>query len=185
MVQVVAARRLFERGIMVKDGGALERLAEADHVVFDKTGTLTKGVPRLVDGDGVDPALLAIAAAMARQSHHPYSQAIAALGLRRAAPAVTIIDLGEHPGCGLEGPDGKLYRLGRPEWARPPMRVVSPASCCRRRAVLCRFSFEDELRSGARDAIAESMTKGLPVEILSGDHEEPVRRLAASLDVPY
>jgi len=186
MVQVVAARRLFERGIMIKDGGALERLAEVDHVVFDKTGTLTSGTPRLIDGDRIDPHLVAIAAAMGRQSHHPYSQAIAAFGLRRAVPALTTADLDEQPGCGLEAiVDGTPYRLGRPDWAADcegsgPGVVLSHGG-----RVLCRFQFEDMLRSGARQAIAASWAKGLPVEIVSGDHEEPVRGLAASLDVPY
>ena len=55
MVQVMASQRLFAQGVMAKGGGALERLAEADHVVFDKTGTLTSGLPRLVD-TGIEPS---------------------------------------------------------------------------------------------------------------------------------
>src|SRR5690606_40647490 len=48
IVHVVAAGRLFERGILMRDGAALERIAEVDSVAFDKTGTLTVGNPRLV-----------------------------------------------------------------------------------------------------------------------------------------
>ena len=83
IVQVVAARRLFEKGIMVKDGGALERLAEIDTVVFDKTGTLTaRKAARLLNPGAIDPSAMATAAAIAAHSRHPISRAIA-----DAAPA--------------------------------------------------------------------------------------------------
>jgi len=185
MVQVVAARRLFERGIMVKGGGALERLAEIDHVVFDKTGTLTNGVPDLADRRSIDPELLAVAATMATHSRHPYSQAIAAEGHACGTRAVALTDLVEHAGAGLEGRIGDtVYRLGRPDWAHdgdPRPEVVLAANG----QFLCRFRFCDQLRPGAREAVATLLARGLSVEILSGDHEEPVRRLASSLNLPW
>lgn len=186
MVQVVAARRLFEQGIMVKDGGALERLAEADHVVFDKTGTLTGGAPQLVDADGIAPDSLALAAAMASRSRHPYSQAIAAEGLRRHVPAVALAGIGEHAGAGLEARLGdKVYRLGRADWALPAAQDGGPGVVLTEDGrLLCRFAFADGLRAGAVEAVAALKAKGMPVEIVSGDHREPVHRIASSLDVP-
>jgi Cu2+-exporting ATPase len=186
MVQVVASQRLFGCGIMAKGGGALERLADADHVVFDKTGTLTSGTPRLIDG-GIAAGSLAIAAEMAAGSRHPYSRAIAAEGRTRHVPTVTVADLREQAGAGLEGRIGDThYRLGRPGWALTKADgeeagVVLSADG----VLLCRFAFEDELRAGARAAIEQLQADGLTIEIVSGDHEDAVQRLAKSLGLPY
>ena len=116
IVQVIAARRLFERGIMVKDGTGLERLAEIDTVVFDKTGTLTTGRPEL-DGP-VDGSALALAAALAARSSHPYAQALASAHTGAAPATVPLDAVHEIPGHGLEAHiGGDLLRLGRADWA--------------------------------------------------------------------
>jgi P-type Cu2+ transporter len=191
MVQVVAARRLFESGIMVKDGGALERLAEIDTIVFDKTGTLTSGVPRLVMSGEVDHGLIAIAAGLARHSRHPYSRALVDAAAAHPACQVEFDDISEHPGCGLEAHAGAVtYRLGRPEWVLANAgheRISGNESVvlARNGSRLADFRFEDRLRRDAATAVAELKDIGLPIEIVSGDREASVGSIAAELGVPH
>src|SRR5207244_2511100 len=64
------ALRAERAGVIVKDGGAIERLAQARSVLIDKTGTLTLGEPaveRVLALDGYDPDELRRLAASADQ----------------------------------------------------------------------------------------------------------------------
>jgi Cu2+-exporting ATPase len=187
VVQVVAAGRLFSRGIMVKDGSAMERLAEIDHAVFDKTGTLTLGRPRLVAPEQVDRRHLATAAGLAMHSRHPLSQALveAAHG-----PHPVFLDVQEVPGEGLEAAtaDG-TYRLGRASFAlagpaRAESDAYSQALLSLNGQVLETFRFEDRLRADAGAAIDALRADGIDSEILSGDRTPAVARTAAMLGVP-
>ena len=192
MVQVMAARRLFEKGILLKDGGALERLAEIDTVVFDKTGTLTVGAPRLINRGELDPAIVALAARIAMHSQHPYARALAALanGADASWPNDAVIT--EVAGAGMEARIGAhVYRLGRPSWAviasagheieTDGSNVVLSEDGKR----LAAFEFSDPLRCGAAEALQDLKQSGVAVEILSGDRAQSVRQVADSLGIAF
>jgi Cu2+-exporting ATPase len=192
MVQVVAARRLFENGIMVKDGGALERLAEVDTVVFDKTGTLTLGVRRLVASCDANHEAVAIAAGLASHSRHPYSRVLVEAAVGIPASPIEFDEISEHPGYGLEARAGAIvYRLGRPDWALAEMpevkRVPHNESVVLSKdgSRLADFRFEDRLRVDAATAVAELKEGGLLVQVVSGDREAPVGLIAAELGVTH
>ncbi|WP_152485825.1 heavy metal translocating P-type ATPase [Euryhalocaulis caribicus] len=187
MVQVMAARRLFERGIALKEGSALERLAEVDTVVFDKTGTLTLGELQITDS-GVAGADLQAAIALSARSRHPVARAVAALD---ASPdQVEIEEFVEHPGQGIEGRvTGNLYRLGRPEWALNSPSNVSEVSASTG-AALSRdgvavgfFAATDAIRPQSFEAIDALRRKGHEVEMLSGDRDKTVDAMANSLEI--
>jgi Cu2+-exporting ATPase len=84
-----------------------------------------------------------------------------------------------------------LYRLGRAEWALGAATAddanvggANVVLACDGR-LLADFAFEDRLRDGARDAIAELVRDGFVVEVLSGDRDEIVRRIANDLGVRH
>jgi Cu2+-exporting ATPase len=185
IVQVIAARRLFENGIMVKDGSGIERLAGVDAVAFDKTGTLTLGRPRLLGGDRYAPDTLSLAAALAVHSRHPLSQALAAAGAGLAPASSRFTDIVEHPGLGIEARQGEtLYRLGRAGWALSGKGEAAQGTVLSRDGrLLATFAFEDTVRPGGREAVRKLQDAGLAVEILSGDREPVVADVAARFGI--
>lgn len=177
MVQAAAARRLFGIGVTMKDGSALERLAEIDHVVLDKTGTLTTGRMRVTSHD-VPQTELPVAAALARLSRHPAANAVAALG---SGEGVEVSEVRELPGNGIEARIGAcIWRLGRPGWAveGDGDRSGSGPWLSRDGIFFGRFDVSDTLREGAAAAVTALKDSGLSVELLSGDAEEETRRVA-------
>lgn len=187
VVQVVAAGRLFAGGVMVKDGSAMERLAEIDTAVFDKTGTLTLGKPRLVDREKADRTHLALASALAAHSRHPLSMALASAW---AGPMPLFESVTEVAGGGLEAetPQG-LYRLGNRAFASGSAAAgdeehgLSEVVLSRNGKVLETFRFEDTLRAGAEDAIATLKRAQIDMAILSGDRAPAVARIAGLLGI--
>ncbi|QND23585.1 cadmium-translocating P-type ATPase (plasmid) [Rhizobium leguminosarum bv. viciae] len=188
VVQVVAAGELFRKGIMVKDGSALERLAEADTVAFDKTGTLTMGSPRLVGVDTMDESATAIACGLAEHSRHPLSRAL----VRDAETAPISFDsVTEIPGGGLKARNGAdIYRLGNTAFAggtsfvsRTADSPFSEVVLSKNGVDLARFFFDDTLRPGAREAIDRLGTAGLETLIVSGDRQTVVDNTAHALSI--
>lgn len=183
MVQVVLARRLFERGVMATDGSAFERLREIDTVVFDKTGTLTTGAPRLLDIDGIAPETLKLATALARTSIHPMARAIAAAGVSTEKPP-TFTDVRETAGMGLEARlGGDLYRLGRPEWALTTQDEAVMTVLSKNGKALAHFSFGEDMRRGARDLVDALKARNFDVILLSGDSPKAVDLVAGALGI--
>src|SRR6266851_53294 len=101
-----------QKGVLVKDGRALDLLCEVDTVLFDKTGTLTRERPeigRIIGANGFRPLqILRFAAAAERKFHHPIALAIlqkaAEQGLRPPATDATQYKVGYGITVGI--PDG-------------------------------------------------------------------------------
>lgn len=179
-----ASGRLFRRGFLIKDGTALERLAEVDTIVFDKTGTLTLGTPEASNLKEHCRSDLEVAAALSAGSSHPLSRALASgIAAMVIAPA-RVSDVQEVPGFGVEGSwNDQRVRLGRAEWVDADA-VDETATYLRiGDAPAKAFTFTDRPRPGAEEAVAALTAAGKRVLLLSGDAESPVAALARRLGI--
>ncbi|MEI7669052.1 MAG: copper-translocating P-type ATPase, partial [Pseudomonadota bacterium] len=183
VVQVVASGRLFRKGMMLKSGDALERLAVIDTIVFDKTGTLTIGKPQLIDADSYNKSDLQLAASLAAKSKHPLSRAISDAW----KGDLINLEVSEESGNGLKSEyNGKEVRLGRRAWCGDENADNDEALeiwLNINGSKPIRFTFADVLRPDAVETINELKNNNKTIILLSGDRERVVRKIAGILGI--
>lgn len=184
-VTTAASARLFRKGLLIKSGTALERLAEVDTIVFDKTGTLTDGAPEPHGLDELNIEEGSVALALSMGSAHPLAKALCAGLTAKGVTPARVTDIVEYPGFGVEGQwTGKTVRLGRAEWVGACDAGGTTATYLRIAQDPARaFSFTDTLREGAAELVAGLQAEGKRVVLISGDVEAAVQAFAGRIGI--
>jgi P-type Cu2+ transporter len=174
-------------GVLVVKPDAIAALAQVSDVVFDKTGTIT--MPQVVGlqtFNSVSPHdALRLAAALARESHHPLARAIVAACSEAALPFATQVT--SQPGLGLCGVvEGRELKLGSSRFAAPDEDWSGNAEAillASQDGVLAAFRATEQLRPGTRDVIDALKAQGMQLHIASGDAPAKVSDIAAQLGI--
>jgi len=209
---MASANAAAKRGILIRDGVALEKAGTITAVVFDKTGTLTQGRPEVaaIGAPVSDPARfetikadarsetgapVELAAGLASHSTHPISRAVAKL----AKGVVKVADWREVRGAGVEATqDGKVVRLGSLRWlgessvdVRAGEQFIAEWSgqgativgLAIGDALAGLFAVRDALKPGARAVVEQLHRQGLNSYLLTGDNQLTARSIAKQAGV--
>jgi len=192
-----------QKGVLVKDGRALDLLCNVDTVLFDKTGTLTRERPevgRMIAANGCEPLqVLGFAAAAERRFHHPIALAIlqkaTEQGLRLPLTDATQYKVGYGITVGI---DGHRVRVGSRRFMDLEGVPLTPEvedaleEVHREGHTMVMIAVDDELggalelrasiRPEVRGIVQGLRERGIEhIAIISGDHEAPTRKLAEEL----
>jgi Cd2+/Zn2+-exporting ATPase len=192
------------RGVLVKGGIHLERLAAVRVLAFDKTGTLTRAsvrVTSVLPSAGVtESELLAAAAAVERRSEHPIAAAIVAEARARHLTFETAANMRALPGLGAEGDvagaailcgnvrlfreRGVIERSAMDHAERIAATGGSPVIVARAGRIIGVLAVADEVRDVAADTIELLHRQGISrVVMLTGDQEAAARSVASRLKI--
>ncbi len=157
---------LARRGIIVKGGAQLEKVAQVDCVAFDKTGTLTRGRPELVEvqcfDDFQESQVLSWAASLEFYSEHLLGRAIRVGAEEKGLSLGHAQDVKRHAGLGMEGSVAALVEGETGDQVEASRVLVGSARFLEQKG----FSLSEEQQSVLDQAAAAG---SIPVLVANGD----------------
>jgi Cu+-exporting ATPase len=190
---MAGAHAAARRGILIRDGIALEKAGVITMLLADKTGTLTWGKPAVVATEGAD---LALAASLAAGSKHPLSQAVAKLSLERES----FLGWREVSGSGVEAelPGGVTARLGSLSWLKEcGVHSASPngfvdqwtgagatiLGVAAGSKLTMLIALQDTVKPAAGAVVRELQQGGLQVFMVTGDNPRTAHAIARQIGI--
>lgn len=196
---MVGAGKGAERGIIFRNGEALEQARNATTIILDKTGTITAGKPVVTDIlplQGSKEELLQLALSLESAANHPFAEAItqAAEGLSARAAQSFLY----HPGRGVTatlngitcaaGNAQLISELGithdkATEASRLAAQGKTPLFIARGQELVGLLAVADPIKEDSPAAIATFRKNGLSVIMMTGDNEQTAQAIAAKAGI--
>ncbi len=192
------------RGILIKDGEALEKGKHIDAVIFDKTGTLTEGKPAVTDIVPLAEAwttqdILEETAAIESLSEHPLAQAVARAAQEQNLTLPNVQDFSNFSGKGVRGTiEGKQLLVGSPRFMKeegiPTQEAEERIAQLEGEAktviglaengiLLGLIAIADKPKSDAKAAVEALRKKGVEAVMITGDNKRTGEAIAATLGI--
>ncbi len=200
---MVGTGKAAELGVLFRNGGALQSLQEVHTIALDKTGTLTEGRPELTDfvvQPGFDKGeLLALIAAVERNSEHPIAEAIVGAAEREGLTLPTTEDFDAVPGFGVVARvNGKLVQVGAGRYmTRLGLEVApfereagrladegkSPLYAAVDGQLAAVVAVADPIKASTPEAVGALHRLGLRVAMITGDNARTANAIAKQLGI--
>jgi P-type Cu+ transporter len=192
-----------KRGILIKNGEALEKGKKIDVVVFDKTGTLTEGKPKVTDIAceaklGADE-LLRLAASVEKFSEHPLAQAIVRAAQEKNLSLAEAHDFTNQAGKGVQGRIGDAaISVGSVRLALengislgPQARTVEKYESDAKTVIAVTLDRElagviavaDTLKEDAKAAVDLLHAQGIETVMITGDNQRTAEAIAKQIGI--
>ncbi|MEN8145084.1 MAG: heavy metal translocating P-type ATPase [Gemmatimonadota bacterium] len=191
-----------ERGILVRDGAAVQALDTVDTVVLDKTGTITQGRPALAEivapGGDADE-LLVLAAAAEAGSEHPLGRAVVEAARERGLVIPRATGFRAEVGRGVTATvEGQVVHVGRASWMAErmlaPRTLLESAGDLERgghtvvvvtagETALGLLALADAVKPSSPAAVRTLADMGLRTILLTGDNEQTAQAVAESVGI--
>jgi Cu+-exporting ATPase len=184
-----------KNGVLVKKAEALEILEKVNAIVVDKTGTLTEGKPKvqtIISNDESqisEDEILRLAASLERQSEHPLAEAIVKNAEERKINFARVENFESITGKGIVGKiDGKTVKV---QSLQNENKVADDLRNQGQTVVevmvddksIGFIGIADEIKSSAKEAIAELHKQNIEVIMMTGDNQKTAESVAKKLNI--